>query len=80
MACVNPDGTLSERAASVLKALLENPGLTDQDIANIADRPLFQVRSSLRELKNAGLIEEKEGKYYITDKGKEALRKTLQRT
>ena len=68
MACVNPDGTVSPSA----RALLEIAGepLTPAEIAGKIGRPLFQVRSSIRELVEAGLLREEEGKYSVTRRGR----------
>lgn len=71
--CISPDGRLSERALELLKLLLERGGLPDTAIAEALGRPLFQVRSSLRELVNAGFLEKKEEIYFISDKGKNYL-------
>lgn len=49
---------------------------TPEEIAGRADLPLFRVRSSLRELVQAGLIEEKENKYRTTERGREALQRS----
>jgi len=74
--CVNPDGRLSERATSLLKLLDERGGLRDYEIAQALGRPLFQVRSSLRELKGANFLEERDELYYLSEKGREYLSST----
>jgi predicted transcriptional regulator len=71
MACVNPDGTISETAKSILRAV-QNP-MTVQEAAAESKQPLFVVRSALRELNGAGLVEETDGKYVITTEGQESL-------
>lgn len=72
--CVSPDGRLSEKALGLLKLLEEKGALTPAEIAQITKRPLFQVRSSLRELTEAGFITTSEGeKYSLTEKGRAAL-------
>lgn len=71
MACINPDGTLTASAQTVLQTT-EKP-VTVAEIAQIAGYPVYRVRSSLRELVNAGLIAEQEGRYQITPQGKEKL-------
>jgi predicted transcriptional regulator len=71
MACINPDGTLSESA----KALLSNISdpLSPEEISKKVGQPLFKVRSSLREMTDAELVREEGGKYGITEKGKEKI-------
>ena len=71
MACINPDGTLTKSAKALLQAI-ETP-LSAEEISAAIGQPLFKVRSSLREMGNAGLIGENEGRHQITDTGKEAL-------
>jgi predicted transcriptional regulator len=69
MACVNPDGTITTTAKSLLQSLA-NP-LTPEEIAAKIGVPLFRVRSSLRELEGAGLVSESEGRFRTTDKGRQ---------
>ncbi|PMP68756.1 MAG: hypothetical protein C0190_01135 [Thermodesulfobacterium geofontis] len=71
--CISPDGKPAERALELLKLLLEKKKLSDLEIAEILKRPLFQVRSSLRELEKMGFIEKIEGFYGITEKGRRLL-------
>ncbi len=71
MACINPDGTLTKSAKALLQAI--DAPLSPEEISAAIGQPLFKVRSSLREMGNAGLIIEKEGRHQITDTGKEAL-------
>jgi predicted transcriptional regulator len=69
MACVNPDGTLTESAKALL-AILDDPK-TPEEISKQLEQPLFKIRSSLREMTSAGLVKEEGAKYIITEKGKE---------
>jgi predicted transcriptional regulator len=71
MACVKPDGSLTE-TAKVLLRQLENP-LNAEEIAPRVGQPLFKVRSVMRELVGNGLAMEADGKFQITTKGKEKL-------
>jgi len=71
MACVNPDGTISESAKALLN-IVQNP-LTPEEISKQVGQPLFKVRSSLREMAQAELVREEEGKFSITEKGKEKI-------
>lgn len=73
MACVNPDGTLSVTAKSILSAL-SNP-LTIQDLAAETRQPVFVIRSALRELGNAGFVEPQDEKFILSAQGKEVLGK-----
>jgi predicted transcriptional regulator len=54
---------------ALLRAL-KNGVLSPKEIASKTGQPLFRVRSGLRELKNAGFVEEAEGKYELSNNGK----------
>ena len=70
MACINPDGKPTEAGAKMLRAL--KSGLSSpEEIAKDAGLPLFRVRSGLRELTQAGLANQNNDRYEITEKGKE---------
>jgi len=71
MACVNPDGTVTESAKALLN-IVQNP-LTPEEISKLVGQPLFKVRSSLREMAQAELVKEEAGKFSITEKGKEKI-------
>jgi DNA-binding IclR family transcriptional regulator len=71
MACVKPDGSLTETAKVLLREL-ENP-LDAEEVAPRIGQPLFKVRSILRELVSNGLALEDQGKFQISTKGKEKL-------
>ncbi len=73
MACINPDGTLAPSAQSILKALGGGPAKAEA-LAHQAGLPLFRVRSSMRELVEAGLVTEADGAYALTDAGGERLK------
>lgn len=64
MGCVNPDGSITSSGKQMLQ-LLQQPH-TAEDAAAQSGQPLFKVRSSLREMVGAGLIEESDGKYRAT--------------
>jgi len=68
MPCINPDGTLTESAKTLLKAAYEP--MSAEDLAKKIGLPLYKVRSSVREMMEVGLIKETEGKFLITGKGK----------
>jgi predicted transcriptional regulator len=69
MPCVSPDGKPTSSGMAVLQSL-KNGALSPEEIANKTGQPLFRVRSGLRELKNAGFVEETEGKYVLSEAGK----------
>jgi predicted transcriptional regulator len=71
MACVNPDGTLSDSAKGLLKTL--GTALTDEEISKKVGQPLFKIRSSLREMVEAGLIHHEGQKYIISESGKKKI-------
>lgn len=72
MACIDPDGTLTITGKFLLKELDKEP-LPPQEIAKAIGEPVFKVRGSLRELKEADLIVEKDGLFHITELGKEKI-------
>jgi predicted transcriptional regulator len=67
MACINPDGTLTQTAQKVLDAL--DAPAKDMEIAAHMSFPVYLVRSSLRELEKLGLIRETDGLYELTELG-----------
>ena len=68
MPCVSPDGKPTSSGIATLKAL-KNGALSPEEIAGKTGQPLFRVRSGLRELKNAGFVEESEDKYMLSKSG-----------
>jgi DNA-binding IclR family transcriptional regulator len=73
MACVSPDGKPTESGTKMLRALqagLKSP----EEIAKNAGLPLFRVRSGLRELAQAGLADQKEDSYTLSEKGAELIK------
>jgi predicted transcriptional regulator len=68
MPCISPDGKPTETGKITLKALKEQ-ALGPEEISNKTGQPLFRVRSGLRELKNAGFVEEIQNKYALTKTG-----------
>jgi len=71
MACVNPDGTLTPSAKAMLSAL--SSPLAFEEVAESTGLPLFRIRSSIREMLEAGLVEKEEGKYAATKLGREKI-------
>ena len=72
MACISPDGKPTESGAKMLRALKSGLGSTE-GVAKDAGLSLFRVRSGLRELTQAGLANQKDDRYEITDKGTELI-------
>jgi predicted transcriptional regulator len=68
MPCVSPDGKPTSSGMALLKSL-KNEALSPEEIASKTGQPLFRVRSGLRELKNAGFVEEAEEKYRLSKRG-----------
>ena len=68
MACIDPDGTLTAAGRRLLEGLAQEP-LTPEGIAQSMGEPLFKVRARIRDMVEAGLIEEADGKYAATEKG-----------
>ena len=68
MACISPDGKPTESGTKMLRALqagLKSP----EEVAQETGLPLFMVRSGLREITQAGLAEQKEDRYKLSEKG-----------
>jgi len=57
----------------MLRALEPRPG-SPEEIATDTGLSLFRVRSGLRELAQAGLANQKNDRYEITEKGKELVK------
>ena len=72
MACVSPDGKPTESGAKMLRALRSGLG-SPEEIAKDTALPLFRVRSGLRELSQAGLANQQNDEYEITEKGGELI-------
>ncbi len=74
MPCFDSDGSLSHLAVTALEAMLDAP-LKATDIAEVVGRPADTGRRFARALVNAGLIENVEGRFDLTDRGREILHK-----
>jgi predicted transcriptional regulator len=68
MPCISPDGKPTSSGMMMLKSLKEGE-LSPDDVSSKTGQPLFRVRSGLRELKNAGFVEEVGDKYKLTENG-----------
>ena len=73
MACISPDGKPTESGTKMLRALQAGLG-SPEEIAKDAGLPLFRVRSGLRELTQAGLANQKEDRYELSEKGAELIK------
>ena len=73
MACMNPDGELTESARKILTAM-ERPILLSQVAANTG-LPLYRIRSASRELAEAGFAAEAGGEWQVTGAGMAAIGK-----
>lgn len=71
MACLNSDGTLTVVAGAVLRALAT--ASDPADIGAATGLPLYRVRSGLREMAQAGIVEALENGYALTTRGRELL-------
>jgi predicted transcriptional regulator len=72
MPCVSSDGKPTASGMAVLKSLKEGT-LSPEDISNKTGQPLFRVRSGLRELENAGLVEKTQETYALSKTGQGAI-------
>lgn len=68
MACVNADGSMTV-AARTLLAALDTPRRLDEVVSATA-LPLYRVRSGVRELVAAGLVEAHGDRFATTDEGR----------
>ena len=71
MACVRPDGSITESAKQMLEAL--RIPRTAEEAASLSGQPLFKVRSSLREMESSGLVVKIDEQYKTTDAGLQRL-------
>ncbi len=71
MACIDANGKLTRSGELILLAMMEPADV--EFAAKESDLPLFKVRSAVRELSKAGLLEEVGGGIKITEKGVEKL-------
>ena len=67
MPCVKPDGSLEPMAQAILRAL--RTPKTVEDVCDFLRLPLYRVRSTVRELVEAGLVTELEGQHTLTPAG-----------
>ena len=68
MPCVKPDGTLEPMAQAIVRAL--RTPRTVEAVCEHLRLPLYRVRSTMRELVEAGLVADRDGVYDLTDSGR----------
>ena len=68
MACIDSSGQLSESGRRILAALASL-----EEVASQVGLPLYRIRSGVREMIQAGLVEEKNGTYSLTEAGQALL-------
>lgn len=71
MACVKPNGELTELGRKALEAVLEPSD--EQAISAAVDQPVYRVRSIMRALGENGLAEECPQGYCATQAGRDKL-------
>lgn len=71
MGCVSADGTVSESGKRMLRTL-QSPA-SPEKLAQDLNRPVYIVRSSLREMEQAGLLSRRGEDYVTTEAGKAKL-------
>jgi len=71
MPCVKPDGTLEPMAQAIVRAL--RTPRTVEGVCEHLRLPLYRVRSTMRELVEAGLVADRDGVYDLTDSGRRRL-------
>jgi len=67
MPCVSPDGKPTKSGIATL-SVLKNGALTPEAVSEKTGQPLFKVRSGLRELIKAELVEQIDQTYILTPK------------
>ena len=73
MPCIDNKGELTEMAGKILASLSQKRSL--REAAEETGTPLYRVRSAARELVEAGLAQEKDERYTLTQTGSDALNK-----
>jgi predicted transcriptional regulator len=71
MPCIDSDGHLTQMSRRILDALRSPASL--EEVSQSTGTPLYQVRSSVRGMVQAGLIEEKAGSYVLSGVGRSKL-------
>jgi predicted transcriptional regulator len=58
----------------VLLSSLKSGASSPKEISSETGQPLFKVRSSLRELMNAGFVEQEDGNYKLSQEGEKIMK------
>ena len=72
MPCVSPDGKPTKSGIATLSAI-KNGASTPEAVSEKTGQPLFKVRSGLRELVKAELVEQIEQTYRLTPKAEQLI-------
>jgi DNA-binding IclR family transcriptional regulator len=72
MPCVSPDGKPTSTGLATLSSIKAGAS-TPKEVSEATGQPLFRVRSGLRELVSAGLLEQSEERYRLTTAGEKVL-------
>jgi DNA-binding IclR family transcriptional regulator len=72
MPCVSSDGKPTKSGVATISAI-KNGALTPEAVSKKTGQPLFKVRSGLRELIKAELVEQIDQTYRLTPKGAQLL-------
>jgi predicted transcriptional regulator len=72
MPCVSPDGKPTKSGMATLSAI-KNGASTPETISGKTGQPLFKVRSGLRELVKAELVEQIDQAYRLTPKAEQLI-------
>ena len=72
MPCVSPDGKPTKSGIATLSAI-KNGALTPEAVSEKTGQPLFKVRSGLRELVKAELVEQIDQTYRLAQKAEKLL-------
>jgi predicted transcriptional regulator len=73
MPCIAPDGKPTSSGLELIRAL-KNVTLSPEEVSDLIGLPLYRTRSSLRELKDSGYVEEVGGKYKLSKKAEAYLK------
>lgn len=74
LACVDDKGRLSGTAGKLLETI-ETESLSPERISEKVNTPLFKVRSSLRDMKRMGFVNETDGQFQMNPDAKKLLDK-----
>lgn len=74
MPCIDNTGEITEMAKKILTVMTRKVSL--QQVADQSEAPLYRIRGAVRELIQAGFVEEIDQLYLATEAGLAALNKT----